>query len=89
MGKQAEKDSTQIALFEQKTVRRAWHNEEWYFSVIDVIEVLTDSERPRKYWNDLKTKLKAEGFYEVSEKIGQLKMTGTLEPISPLRAFFC
>ena len=74
MGKQAEKDSTQIALFEQKTVRRAWHNEEWYFSVIDVIEVLTDSERPRKYWHDLKTKLQAEGFHEVSEKIGQLKM---------------
>jgi len=75
MDKQEEKDSTQISLFEQKTVRRAWHNEEWYFSIIDVIEVLTDSERPRKYWNDLKTKLQAEGFHEVSEKIGQLKMT--------------
>lgn len=45
----------------------------WYFSVIDVIYVLTRSDRPRKYWDDLKRKLKEEGS-EVSEKIGQLKM---------------
>jgi len=46
----------------------------WYISVIDVIEILTGTDRPRKYWNDLKTKLKKEGS-ELSEKIGQLKMT--------------
>jgi hypothetical protein len=45
----------------------------WYFSIIDVIEVLTVTDRPRKYWNDLKTKLKREGS-ELSENIGQLKM---------------
>ncbi len=45
----------------------------WYFSVIDVVEVLTDSNRSRKYWNDLKKKLLAEGS-ELSDKIGQLKM---------------
>ena len=55
-------------------VRRIWHNDEWYFSIIDIIEVLTDSNRPRKYWNDLKKKLKIEGYDELSEKIGQLKM---------------
>jgi len=43
------------------------------FSIVDVIQVLTDNECPRKYWNDLKTKLKIEGS-ELSEKIGQLKM---------------
>jgi len=39
--------------------------ETWYFSIIDVIEILTDSKRPRKYWNDLKKKLNIEGFYWV------------------------
>jgi hypothetical protein len=64
-----------IKLFEHKQVRTHWdeENELWLISVIDVIEALTGTDRPRKYWNDLKTKLKKEGS-EVSEKIGQLKM---------------
>ena len=64
-----------IKLFEQKEVRSVWDEEQekWYFSIIDVIEVLTENSRPRKYWSDLKTKLKKEGS-ELSEKIGQLKM---------------
>lgn len=64
-----------IKLFEDKKVRTAWDNEaeKWYISIIDVIEVLTGNERPRKYWDDLKRKLKKEGS-ELSEKIGQLKM---------------
>jgi hypothetical protein len=44
-----------------------------YFSIVDVIEILTDTDRPRKSWNGLKTKLKSEGS-ELSEKIGPLKM---------------
>ena len=64
-----------IKIFESKQVRSLWNDEEekWYFSIIDVIEVLTGSDRPRKYWSDLKAKLKKEGS-ELSEKIGQLKM---------------
>ena len=64
-----------IRLFESKKVRTHWDEEKevWYFSVIDVIEALTGTDRPRKYWNDLKTKLKKEGS-ELSENIGQLKM---------------
>ena len=64
-----------IKLFEEKKVRTHWDTEKevWYFSVIDVIGILTDSPRPRKYWNALKTKLKAEGN-ETSQKLGQLKM---------------
>ena len=66
---------SQIQLFDEKKVRTVWdeENEEWYFSIVDVVEVLTDTDRPRKYWNDLKKKLKLEGS-ELSEKIGQLKM---------------
>lgn len=65
----------EIKLFEEKRVRTVWDadKEVWFISVIDVIEVLTETDRPRKYWNDLKTKLQREGS-EVSEKIGQLKM---------------
>ena len=64
-----------IKLFEEKQVRSIWNEEEekWYFSIIDVIQILTESDRPRKYWSDLKSKLKKEGS-ELSEKIGQLKM---------------
>ncbi|WP_316806501.1 Bro-N domain-containing protein [Pedobacter agri] len=65
-----------IKIFEQNEVRTHWDEtkELWYISIIDVIEALTQTDRPRKYWNDLKTKLKREGS-ELSEKIGQLKMT--------------
>ena len=64
-----------IQLFENKKVRTVWDSEQekWYFSIIDVIEILTETDRSRKYWSDLKSKLKKEGS-EVSENIGQLKM---------------
>ena len=66
---------TSIKLFESKQIRSLWNDneEKWYFSIIDVIEILTGTERPRKYWSDLKSKLKKEGS-ELSEKIGRLKM---------------
>jgi hypothetical protein len=67
-------ETTKIAVFKGKQVRKTLHNNEWWFSVTDVIEVLTENERPRKYWNDLKLKLTKEGYVEVSEKIGQLKL---------------
>lgn len=64
-----------IKLFESQKIRSHWdaEQEKWYFSVIDVIEVLTESPRPRKYWNALKTKLKQEGS-ELSQELGQVKM---------------
>lgn len=66
---------TAIKIFEEKKVRTFWNeeNEKWYFSIIVVIEILTGSPRPRKYWDALKTKLKAEGS-ELSHNLGQLKM---------------
>ncbi len=67
--------TTQIAIFKGKKIRKIIHKNEWWFSVVDIIEALTDTERPRKYWNDLKKKLTEEGYFEVSEKIGQLKLT--------------
>lgn len=69
------KQNKKIKIFEGKRVRTHWdeEKEKWFFSVVDVIEILTESERPRKYWADLKAKLKEEGS-ELSDKIGQLKM---------------
>src|SRR3989304_5781322 len=65
---------THLAVFKGKQIRRMLHNDEWWFSIIDIVEVLTGTERPRKYWSDLKKKLSEEGYDELSEKIGQLKM---------------
>jgi hypothetical protein len=65
-----------IKLFDQKQIRTSWNEMEgkWYFSIIDIIEVLTGTDRPRKHWSDLKAKLKKEGSSEMSEKFGQLRM---------------
>ena len=68
-------NKTAIKLFETKQIRSLWNEDEekWYFSIVDVLAVLTETDRPRKYWSDLKLKLIKEGS-ELSEKIGQLKM---------------
>ncbi|WP_293710702.1 Bro-N domain-containing protein [uncultured Parabacteroides sp.] len=64
-----------IKIFEEKKVRTVWDSEteEWYFSIVDVIAVLTDSDNPRRYWSDLKRKLLKEGS-QLYAKIVQLKM---------------
>ena len=69
------KKEISIKLFEQKQIRSTWDEEQekWYFSIVDVVEALTESPRPRKYWNALKTKLIVEGS-ELSQKLGQLRM---------------
>ncbi len=63
-------------LFKNKQIRTVWNSDEekYYISIVDVIESLTESVRPRKYWSDLKKKLNEEGHNELSEKIGQLKL---------------
>lgn len=62
--------------FFNENIRYVWHKqeEEYYFSVVDIISVLTGSENPRRYWSDLKRKLKSEGSIELYENIVQLKM---------------
>jgi len=66
------KNKNEIKFFEDKKVRTLWDEdqEKWYVSIVDAIEALTGTDRPRKYWSDLKTKLRKEGS-ELSEKIGQ------------------
>ena len=68
----------EIKLFEGNQIRSIWDNEreEWYFSIIDIVGVLTESENPRKYWSVLKTRLKKEGN-ELATICSQLKMKAT------------
>ncbi|HLD33138.1 MAG TPA: hypothetical protein VJB66_00280 [Candidatus Nanoarchaeia archaeon] len=66
-----------LVVFQGQNIRRTWFNDEWWFSVVDVVGALTQTDRARKYWSDLKFKLTEEGF-ELSEKIGQLKLNRDL-----------
>jgi DNA-damage-inducible protein D len=74
-GAPVEQGDSQMVLFEGISIRKIFHENQWHFAVVDIIAALTGSDRPSKYWSDLKTKLvKDEGFSELSDKIGQLKM---------------
>lgn len=67
----------EIKLFEGNKIRSVWDNEkeEWYFSVVDIVGALTESKNPRRYWSDLKRKIKdEEGSVQLYEKIVQLKL---------------
>jgi len=65
-----------LVVFQEKSIRRTWHNEEWWFSVIDVVSVLSESHNPNRYWSDLKRKLSKEaGSGQPYEKIVRLKLT--------------
>lgn len=66
-------ENNSLVVFQGKQIRRIWHNEEWYFSIIDIASALTGSTIPKRYWSDLKTKLSEEGF-EAYDKIVQLKL---------------
>jgi hypothetical protein len=67
--------ANKIAVFEDKKIRRTFHNGEWYFSIIDVVEVLTESPNPRRYWSNLKIQMsEKEGFVQLYSKTVQLKL---------------
>lgn len=70
-------------LFNNDTIRTVWDNdkEKYYISIVDMVGVLSGSDRPRKYWSDLKKKLIEEGN-EVSERIGQLKLKAKVKTLA-------
>jgi len=73
--KKLQKAANKIAVFEDKKIRRILYKGEWYFSVVDIIEALTESSNPRRYWSDLKIQLsEKEGFSQLYGKIVQLKL---------------
>ncbi|MHB9097717.1 MAG: BRO-N domain-containing protein, partial [Syntrophales bacterium] len=68
-------DENKIVVFQEKTIRRIWQNNEWWFSVIDVVGVLSESDNPKRYWSDLKRKMVQEsGMAQPYEKIVRLKL---------------
>ena len=68
-------DINQIAVFEDKNIRRLWHQEDWWYSVVDVVRALTDSSHPRKYWEKIKSREQI--ISELSPNWGQLKLQST------------
>src|SRR5712692_9889340 len=67
---------SRIVVFQEQAMRRTWHQKEWWFSVVDVVGVLSGSNIARRYWSDLKRKLAQEaGSDQPYEKIVQLKLT--------------
>ena len=70
-------ETTKLPFLKGKQIRRVIFNNEWWFSITDVIEALIGTDRPRKYWNDLKKKLIAEGYRQVSEN----RTTGNYKPV--------
>jgi prophage antirepressor-like protein len=67
-------EHNKIVVFESKTIRRIWHEEEWYFSVVDVVAALTDSLNPRDYWFKMKMRVQSEGDVQLSTFCRQLKL---------------
>jgi len=67
-------EQNKIVVFESKKIRRIWHKEEWYFSVVDVVEALTDSSNPRDYWFKMKLRVQGEDGVQLSTFCRQLKL---------------
>jgi hypothetical protein len=67
-------EPTKIALFKRKSIRKTLHNNEWWFSVVDVIEALTDSSQPSKYWTAMKVRIDEESKFQPSTICRQLKL---------------
>jgi len=67
-------EKNKMIVFQEKQIRRTWYNEEWWFSIIDIVEVLSESKNARRYWSDLKRKMKKEGYEELYDNIVQLKL---------------
>lgn len=78
---------SQLTLFNRREIRKVFHNNEWFFSIVDAIGAITESDRPSKYWNDLKSQLsEKEGFIQLSANIGKLKMPGSDGKMYPTEA---
>lgn len=71
------KENKELVLFENSKIRRKEYKGEWYYSIVDIIEILSESNNPRRYWNDLKNKIQNDENFQLSENIVQLKLVST------------
>ena len=67
-------DINQIAVFEDKNIRRLWHQEDWWYSVVDVVRALTDSSDSKDYWYKMKIRVRMDDGFELSTICRQLKL---------------
>jgi DNA-damage-inducible protein D len=79
-------DATRIAIFKGREIRKTIYKNEWWFSVVDVIRVLTDSDRPSVYWTAMKARMQIEGEFQLSTICRQLKL---LAPDDKMRETDC
>ena len=71
-----DKPENHLVVFQEKAIRRTWHADEWWFSIIDVVGVLSETAIPKRYWSDLKRKLNQKaGSGQPYEKILRLNLT--------------
>lgn len=70
-------ENKELILFENQQIRREYHKDGFFYSIVDIIKILTNSKNPRRYWNDLKKKLENEDGFESSDKIVQLKLVSS------------
>jgi DNA-damage-inducible protein D len=75
-----------LVIFQSKEIRRIWHEDEWYYSVVDIVAALTDSTNPRDYWYKMKIRVKEEDGFQPSTVCRQLKMEA---PDGKMRATDC
>lgn len=86
-GEPLEEGCAQLVLFNGKKIRQVFHGGEWRFSIVDVIRAIVETEKPSRYWSELKTQLsETEGFDELFGKIEQLKMEGADGKMYPTEA---
>jgi DNA-damage-inducible protein D len=69
-------EHNKIVLFQEKNIRRVWHEEQWFFSIIDVVGILSESADPQRYWSVLKSRLKKQEGFDVTTICSKLKMVG-------------
>lgn len=74
MNTEVKENNKDLVLFESKKIRRQKHDGEWYYSIVDVIEILTESHNPRDYWYRLKKRMESEELTELSTNCRQFKM---------------
>ena len=82
--RESEEPEKGLIVFQDKNIRRLWHNNAWYFSVVDVVHALTDSDNPRNYWSMLK-KREADVGIELSTNCVQLKLPAAEDELFHLR----
>lgn len=75
-------EENRLVIFQEQGIRRAWYNEEWYYSIIDVVETLTDSPQPSRYWNELRAKMQKEShndeLFANTEKLKMKSLDGKM-----------